>query len=166
MSTSIPVIFFFVFFAVFAIIVVSILATIIKGIGRWTANSAQPVQQDAAEVVAKRTEVSGGQNSTSTHYYATFELPGGLRKELGLAGAVYGQLAEGDRGQLTHQGTRFLGFVRQPRSACVPPPIAPPAPPSGQRVCTYCGSVLPPEAVKCASCGWAWRPTTPTPGAT
>ena len=33
--------------------------------------------------------------------------------ELHVSGFEYGQLAEGDRGQLSFQGTRYLGFVRQ-----------------------------------------------------
>ena len=151
-----PSLFLFVFFAIFLIVAGLILFTIVKGIGQWASNNAQPVQQDPAEVVAKRTEVSGGEKSTSTTYYATFELAGGVRKELHLPGRGYGQLAEGDRGQLTHQGTRFLGFARQPRVAeTTPPPIAAPPP---NLVCAYCGNALPAGAVKCGSCGWTWRP--------
>ena len=151
-----PSLFLVFFVAIFVIVVGVILFTVIKGIGQWTANNAQPVQQDLVEVVAKRTEVSGGEKSTSTTYYATFEFAGGIRKELHLPGREYGQLAEGDRGRLTHQGTRFLGFTRQPRPVQPPPPLITAPPPN--LVCAYCGNALPPGAVKCGSCGWTWRP--------
>ena len=36
----------------------------------------------------------------------------GDRMELRVSGREYGLLAEGDRGQLTFQGTRYLSFVR------------------------------------------------------
>ena len=65
-------------------------------------------------VVAKRTEVSGGGNNTmaSTNYYTTFELESGERLELHVKPRDYSVIAEGDRGVLTRQGTRFLGFDR------------------------------------------------------
>ncbi len=150
-----PGMFLFVFVAVFAAAVGIFVFTLVRGIRMWSANNAQPVRQDLAQVVAKRTEVSGGEDSTATAYHATFELPGGSRKELQVSGHEYGQLAEGDRGELTHQGTRFLGFVRHQRTVEAPP-SAPPLP--AQRMCAYCGTALPAGSVKCASCGWTWRP--------
>lgn len=50
--------------------------------------------------------------SASTSYYATFEVESGDRMELQLSGQEYGQLAEGDTGVLSFQGTRFLSFDR------------------------------------------------------
>lgn len=47
-----------------------------------------------------------------THYYVTFEVESGDRMELGMDGPAFGMLAEGDRGKLTFQGTRYLGFQR------------------------------------------------------
>ncbi len=38
--------------------------------------------------------------TTSTWYYASFQLPDGQRLELSLDGREYGQLAEGDSGIL------------------------------------------------------------------
>ena len=49
----------------------------------------------------------------STTYYATFQVESGDRMELRLSGAEYGMLAEGDRGRLTFQGTRYLSFERE-----------------------------------------------------
>lgn len=52
-------------------------------------------------------------HSTSTSYYVTFEVESGDRMELHVSGSEYGMLAEGDYGQLTFQGTRYLDFVRR-----------------------------------------------------
>ena len=84
---------------------------------RWSRNNAQPVLASPAHVVAKRTEVSGWNSSTSrgrtsTYYYVTFELESGSRLEFWVEGEEFGLLVEGDHGVLTHQGTRYLGFQR------------------------------------------------------
>ena len=47
-----------------------------------------------------------------TSYYDTFEVESGSRMELAVSGEEYGMLAEGDRGRLTFQGTRYKGFER------------------------------------------------------
>lgn len=150
-----PPIFMFFFVAIFVVVIGSILVKTVKGVSEWTSNNAQPVETEEGELVAKRTEVSGGEKSTSTTYYATFELADGERVELEISGRDYGQFAEGDRGQLTHQGTRYLGFTRQrERSASVATePTVPP-----HLTCDYCGSAIPGGQVKCASCGWTWKP--------
>ena len=54
-----------------------------------------------------------GHTTTSTTYYVTFQVESGDRMELNLSGQEYGLLAEGDRGKLTFQGTRYLGFERE-----------------------------------------------------
>ena len=51
--------------------------------------------------------------TSSTTYYATFQVESGDRMELRLSGAEYGMLAEGDRGRLTFQGTCYLSFERE-----------------------------------------------------
>ena len=72
-----------------------------------------------AQAVAKRLSVShhAGTDHTaghsSTSYYVTFQVESGDRMELNLSGQEYGLLAEGDRGKLTFQGTRYLGFERE-----------------------------------------------------
>ena len=99
---------------VFVLVIGAIIFAIVKGIGTWAWNNQQPVVTMAARVVAKRTETRGmGDDSpVRTSYYATFELPGGERREVGISGSEYGQLAEGDAGNLTMQGTRYQGFAR------------------------------------------------------
>ena len=114
------VVFFLVFLLVFGIIVV----TVIKGIGQWNKNNHSPRLTVPATVVAKRTNVShhhhhnhagtGMHHTThSTTYYVTFQVESGDRMELHVAGQEFGMLIEGDRGMLTFQGTRYLGFERK-----------------------------------------------------
>jgi len=50
--------------------------------------------------------------TTSTRYFATFQVESGDRMELQMNGQDYGMLVEGDRGRLTFQGTRYLDFQR------------------------------------------------------
>lgn len=52
-----------------------------------------------------------GHTSSST-YYVTFEVASGDRIELAVNGPEYGLLVNGDYGNLTFQGTRYLGFER------------------------------------------------------
>lgn len=107
------------FFLVFFLILGMVIFTFIRGIGQWNKNNHSPRLTVGALVVAKRTDVTyhnGGANHaghSSTWYYATFEVESGDRMELQVSGQEYGQLAEGDSGYLTFQGTRFLGFERQ-----------------------------------------------------
>ena len=42
----------------------------------------------------------------------TFQVESGDRMELSVNGPEYGMLAEGDVGELTFQGTRYLSFER------------------------------------------------------
>ena len=108
-------------FAVFAIIIVSFIAAAVKGIGTWHKNNNSPRLTVNAAVVSKRqnTDVHHHNNngtmhtSSSTTYYATFQFDSGDRLELCVSGGEYGLLAEGDVGELTFQGTRYLGFDRR-----------------------------------------------------
>ena len=92
-----------------------------KGISQWNKNNHSPRLTVEATVVAKRTNVSHHHNnhrtgvhhsSTSTSYYVTFQVESGDRMELHVAGHEYGMLIEGDKGKLSFQGTRYLGFER------------------------------------------------------
>ena len=109
-------IFFLLFFGVAIYMIVSTLAARARENRR---NDASPRLTVPATVVSKRTNVShhhtgsaAGQYHTSTTYYATFQVESGDRMELQLAGNEYGLLVEGDKGKLSFQGTRFLGFER------------------------------------------------------
>lgn len=105
----------------FLAILGTFLAVLIRSLGQWSKNNRSPRLTVEALVTAKRTSVTGhhhhgggtGHTTHSTTYYATFEVESGDRMELQLSGQDYGLLAEGDRGCLTFQGTRYLGFERE-----------------------------------------------------
>ncbi len=87
---------------------------VVTGSAQWMRNNRSPVTTTPAVVVTKRGHTWGGtgDSSASTSYYVTFEVEGRTRIELGVSGTEYGQIAEGDRGVLTYQGTRYKGFQR------------------------------------------------------
>ncbi len=109
-------IFPYLFIGIFALSFGMILFVLIKGIGQWNKNNHSPRLTVNALIVAKRTQVSHGAGRNhhhhSTTYYVTFQVDSGDRMELVVGGYQYGMLVEGDRGQLTFQGTRFLDFQR------------------------------------------------------
>lgn len=112
-------------FLIFAIVIMAFIVFFIKGISTWHKNNNSPRLTVAATVVSKRqnTDVHHHHNdgamhtSTSTTYYATFQFDSGDRLELHIPGREYGMMAEGDVGDLTFQGTRYLGFDRRTAGA-------------------------------------------------
>ncbi|MFF2178220.1 DUF2500 domain-containing protein [Lysinibacillus sp. NPDC058147] len=105
------------FFIVFGIIAF----TIIKGILQWSKNNNEPVLTVPSKVVTKRSNTSGGSGNSSAHtsYYVTFEVQSGDRLELKMNGHDYGQLADGDFGLLTFQGTRYHAFERHKKESSI-----------------------------------------------
>ena len=92
----------------------------VKGINQWNRNNHSPRLTVEATVVTKRMSVSHhhhsggtGMHTSSTTYYVTFQVDSGDRMELIVGGREYGILVEGDRGKLSFQGTRYLGFERE-----------------------------------------------------
>lgn len=114
------------FILVFVLIFGMFVLNMVRGIGQWTKNNQSPRLAVEARVVSRRTSVShnhhtgnadgnhGWHTSSSTSYYVTFEVESGDRMEFHLSGSEYGMLAEGDKGRLNFQGTRYLGFERHP----------------------------------------------------
>ena len=104
------------FSIVFLLMLVLIVIQIVKSLGEWNKNNNSPRLTVTDTVVAKRDQVTRHhhQNHTShsTRYFVTFQVESGDRLELQLEGRDYGLLVEGDRGKLTFQGTRYLGFER------------------------------------------------------
>lgn len=107
------------FFLAFFLVIVIFVVTLGKCICQWNKNRNAPRLTVEATVVSKRADVSwhssGGQmqhQTSSTSYYVTFQVDSGDRLELQLRGKEYGLLEEGDRGKLSFQGTRYLGFER------------------------------------------------------
>lgn len=106
---------------VFGLVIAIFVVVIVKGVGQWNRNNHSPRLTVPALVVTKRTNVShhhhagdmGAMHGTSsTSYYVTFQVESGDRLELHVSGPEYGMLAEGDRGMLSFQGTRYLSFER------------------------------------------------------
>lgn len=105
------------FFIVFFLVLGVIIAVIVKSLITWHKNNNSPRLIVNAEIVTKRMSVSHNMHGNEAHvshtgYYVTFQVESGDRMELSVSGQEYGMLAEGDRGRLTFQGTRYLGFER------------------------------------------------------
>ena len=98
------------FVLVFGIIIV----TMVRGVGEWNKNNQSPKLTVPVTVVAKRSDVHRGIETmhTFTSYHVTFQVERGDRMEFEVSDMEYGMLAEGDRGMLTFQGTRYLSFQR------------------------------------------------------
>ena len=54
----------------------------------------------------------GFHTTSATWYYVTFQVESGDRMEFAVGGTDFGMLAEGDHGNLSFQGTRYLSFER------------------------------------------------------
>lgn len=111
----------------FLIVLAMVVVTFAKGIASWNDNNHSPRLTVEAEIVAKRqntthhnhpnagdaTGAHGYHTTSSTSYYVTFQVESGDRMEMAVSGSEYGMLAEGDKGKLTFQGTRYLSFDRE-----------------------------------------------------
>lgn len=107
-----PLLFSIAFLVIFCIIIVAA----IRGVAQWNQNNHSPRLTVQARITSKRAEHHhhhhDNMTTSSTTYYVTFQVESGDRMELRVNGWEYGQLAEGDLGMLTFQGTRYLGFQR------------------------------------------------------
>lgn len=112
MSIIVPVMFLVVFGM--------IISTLVRDFRRRRKDDASPRLTVSATVVTKRTQVGThhhnhnnmGSTTYRTRYFATFQVDSGDRMELQVEDYDFGMLVEGDRGQLTFQGSRFLSFHR------------------------------------------------------
>ncbi len=93
-----------------AIILGVVCFQIIRNVMEWRRNNRAPIEKYVAKLVTKRTHVFG-QEMARTNYYVTFEW-NGQRTEFRVRAQDYAALAEGDKGTVTFQGTRFLSFER------------------------------------------------------
>ena len=102
------------FYAVPLLMFAVIGLTIVRSLKEWHHNENSPRLTVDAKIVGKRSDYRRRRNSTGhrSRYYVTFEVTSGDRMELLMEGHEYGLLVEGDRGKLTFQGTRYLGFER------------------------------------------------------
>lgn len=110
---------------VFLLVIGVFVATMVSGLRTWNRNNQSPRLTVPAVVVTKRTEVShhhanaedasgahGFHTTSATWYYVTFQVESGDRMEFAVGGTDFGMLAEGDHGNLSFQGTRYLSFER------------------------------------------------------
>lgn len=104
---------------IFLLVICVFITILVKGLSQWNKNNHSPRLTVTATVVAKRTDVTHHHHAgdhhhhhSSTHYYVTFQVESGDRIELYVPATEYGYLVEGDQGNLSFQGTRFLGFER------------------------------------------------------
>ena len=118
---------FGIFPLLFLAVFILIASIVVKGVAQWSKNNNSPRLTVACVIVDKRTEATiqqmtvagdasgahGFHTTTDTTYYVTFQVESGDRIELRVSGREYGQLAEGDQGKMTFQGTRYLGFERK-----------------------------------------------------
>ncbi|WP_310549989.1 DUF2500 domain-containing protein [Paenibacillus glufosinatiresistens] len=92
----------------------ALLYNLVRGLRRWSFNNASPLEEVFCTAVTRRARVTGGAYNRPNHtdYFITFEMGDGQRLELRVPDEEYGGIVEGDRGVLTHKGTRFKGFRR------------------------------------------------------
>ena len=109
----------FMFSIPFLMFIVVFIVILVKIVGQWHNNNQSPRLTVEATVVAKRGHTTHHHDAgnihhshSSTTYYVTFQFESGDRLELHVPHSQFGYLVEGDRGELTFQGTRFLGFER------------------------------------------------------
>lgn len=128
--------FFNIFFVVIAVLVVGLFIFVFinmighrklfNGVLRRAADQMErddhaPRLTVTATVVSKRSNItvhhhtsdSVYPHTSTTSYYATFQVPSGDRMELSVPSTEYGLLVGGDEGDLTFQGSRFLRFDRR-----------------------------------------------------
>lgn len=112
------------FTLVFAAVAVSVIVNAVRSAKRSRADSKAPRLTVRATVVAKDKRVtSHGHNAADangvgsarihTYYSATFQVDSGDRLCFDMSSYDYNLLIEGDIGNLSFQGSRFLGFERQ-----------------------------------------------------
>ena len=89
---------------------------IAKNIGQFIENENSPVLTVSATIVDKRRRTHHHHHSNGHHvshsYLVTFETQDGELLELRVKRYEYNELEVGDRGMLTHQGTRYKSFER------------------------------------------------------
>ena len=100
-----------------AVCIVFVIATRVQA---WSRNNSLPVNEAAAVVTHRRTQkfinlVNAniyGHNTTSHSYYITFLTKDGKQIEFKVTNKDYHSTAEGEKGILTFQGTRYISFQK------------------------------------------------------
>ena len=107
-----------IFVIFFLLVFVLIFSALLRGWKRNRQDDRSPRLTVDAKVISKRMEIIQHRHHehmvtrSASRYFVTFEVASGDRMELAMSGSEYGLLVEGDRGQLTFQGSRYLSFDR------------------------------------------------------
>lgn len=117
-------IFMTIFYVILALIIGFILFAIIRALYIWNKNNHSPKLTVHAEVFTKRQDFStfrhdtnggfGHYNTMYVKYFVLFQLDNGEKIRLKVKPSEYDLLRERDKGMLTYQGSRYLGFEAQP----------------------------------------------------
>ncbi len=100
------------FFSIITLLVLGMFIYVFfKIISTNVKNSNSPRLTVSAKVLDKRMRVRGDHSRTT--YFITFEVESGDRLELQVYDKDYGLIIEGDQGNLSFQGTKFLDFQRK-----------------------------------------------------
>ena len=99
-----------------ALVLLFFIFVIGKMITDWAKNKNSPRLPAPAIIVDMRKKthhhLSNGHHHHSHSYHVTFEVESGDRMEMRVSRSEYGLMVVGDRGSLSFQGTRYLGFER------------------------------------------------------
>ena len=108
---------FIMFPIVFAFVAGMIIYTVVQTVRENKRNDRSPRLTVNAKIVDKRSDMHRHHHDHHSHYsytyYVTFEFESGDRAELCVPEGEFGILVVGDSGELTLQGTRYLGFARK-----------------------------------------------------
>lgn len=103
------------FSLIFIIFIGLFIYAVVSNIAQWSKNNNSPVLTVPTVIVEKRKKRhhhrNGNHTHTSTSYYISFRVDSGDVMELKVKRSDYHQMDEGMRGDVTFQGTRYLGFV-------------------------------------------------------
>ena len=115
-----------IFLIIFIIVAGGIIFSLVQGVVTWNKNNQSPILTIYSIVISKRENTSqhqypnagdvsgahGFTTTTNTSYYVTFQMENGEKLEFSVPSTEYKMLVEGDTGQLTFQGTRYLSFEK------------------------------------------------------
>ena len=98
----------FIVFGVFIGVITVFVVIVVKLVRNSSNNNKSPILMADATVVGKRANI----HNDHTWYYITYQVENGYRMEFNVIDTEFGIIAEGDRGKLTFQNDRYLGFER------------------------------------------------------
>lgn len=103
-----------VFFLMFAFVFGMVIFVFAKSIIQWNKNNNSPRLSVDAAIVDKQRKTHhhnhNGHHHVSHSYYVTFRVQSGDTMALRVPRDDFYMLMEGDKGVLSFQGTRYLGF--------------------------------------------------------